>query len=397
MKYPRALAPAAILAAGALGFALLYATRPRLEPEPPVVAPPLVRVVEVEPRTVQLFVRTHGTVVPRTESELVAQVSGEVVWVSPSLAPGAFFEPGEALVRIEPSDYDAAVQRARAARDRAAAALANTRRERDRQRRLSANAAASEARLDEAENAFLAADATLREAQVALETAERDRARTELHAAYAGRVREKRVDIGQFVTRGDTLADLYAIEYAEVPLPVADSELAFLDLHHPYRDPPQAASDAPGPAVTLRADFAGVHGEWTGRIVRTEAEIDPRSRTVTVVARVEDPYGRTPEGPPVPLPIGLFVEAEIHGRRVDDAAVLPTTALHDDDTVYVIDETDRLHVRQVEVVRALRDQVVIGAGLSAGERVCVSTLRGAIDGMQVRAIAESPPIGERVP
>ena len=210
-------------------------------------------------------------------------------------------------------------------------------------------------------------------------------------------MREKRVDIGQFVSRGDALADLYAIEYAEVPLPTADSELAFLDLHHPYRDPPEQDSDTPGPAVTLRADFAGVRGEWTGRIVRTEAEIDPRSRTVTVVARVEDPYGRTPEGPPVPLPIGLFVEAEIHGRSVPDAAVLPTTALREHDTVYVIDDEDRLHFREVEVVRALRDQLVIGAGLTAGERVCVSMLRGAIDGMQVRTVAEPPSAGEPSP
>ena len=301
----RALLPLAIVAGGVLAFALLLATRPRLEPVASEPAAPLVRVVEVASGPVQLLVSTHGTVIPRSESQLVAQVAGEIVWVSPSLVPGGFFERGEPLARVDPADYDAAVERARAVRDRAQSALARARRERDRQARLSESAAASEARLDEAENVFLAADATLREARVELESAERDRARTELRAAYAGRVREKRVDIGQFVARGEAVADLYAIDYAEVPLPIADADLAFLDLHHPYRaDASDAAGSEPAalPKVTLSAEFAGAHNEWTGEIVRTDATIDPRSRTVNVVARVEDPYGRTPAGPEVPPP-----------------------------------------------------------------------------------------------
>ena len=388
MDRRRTLVPILILSVGVLVLAVLWFTRAKVESGESAVAAPLVRVVTVEPGTVRLVVHANGTVEPRVETRLVSQVSGEIVWVSPAMLPGGFFEPGEVLVRIDPVDYDADIAAARAVLDRAESALANSKRERERQRKLSERSAASQSRLDEAENAYRAADATVREARVHLERAQRDRARTELHAAYAGRVREEQVDIGQFVRRGDVLAELYAIEYAEVPLPVPDRELGFLPLHHPYRDLSDGSLLAE-PAVTLRAEFAGVLQEWRGTIVRTEATIDPRSRTVTVVARVNDPYGREPGAPDLPLPVGLFVEAEIEGREVENAVLLPSTALREHDTVYVVDAEERLRFRTVDVLRVQRDEIVIASGLAAGERVCVSSLRGAVDGMLVRATGET--------
>ena len=126
-----------------------------------------------------------------------------------------------------------------------------------------------------------------------------------------------------------------------------------------------------------------------GRVVRTAAEIDARSRTVTLVARVDDPYGRSPDGPTLPLPVGLFVEAEIEGREIEEAVVLPTTALHDNDQVYVIDDQSRLHFRSVEIVRNRPGEFVVGGGLTQGERVAITPLRGAVEGMLVR-VTEAP-------
>ena len=242
------------------------------------------------------------------------------------------------------------------------------------------------------------AEATLRDARVQLENAERDLSRTEIRAPYAGRVREESVDQGQFVTRGAKVARIYAVDYAEVRLPVPDRELRYLDVPLGYRPTPgsDAAPAAPGPPVELRAEFAGREHEWSGRIVRTEGEIDPKSRMVTLVARVEDPYGAGPEGAGLegdapaegerpPLAVGLFVHAEILGRELPDAVVLPRIALREGDRVLVLDEAGALRFRDVEVLRLEREQVVIGAGLEVGEEVCITPLAGAIDGMAVRA------------
>ncbi len=381
----RLLIPAAILTAGILGFALLMATRAevdRVEPAPDV---PIVRTMVVEPGPHRLEVEAHGTVEPPVESELRAQVDGEVVWVSPSLSPGGFFEAGVVLARLDDTDYGHEVEAARAARDRAKSAVSVARREHERQQRLMNESAASVARADEARDAFRAAEAALREASVRVSRAEHDLARTEIVAPYAGRTREKGVDVGQYVRRGDEIAQIYAIAYAEVPLPLSDRELAFLDLAHPFRGAVEGDLED-GPRVTLRAEFAGVPSEWTGRIVRTSAEIDARSRTVTVVARVDDPYGRSPGGPAMPLPVGLFVEARIEGREIPDTIVLPTTALHEGDVVYVVDEEDRIRFQPVDVLRHLREEVVLGGGVVAHARVVTSPLRGAVDGMRVRPV-----------
>jgi hypothetical protein len=137
--------------------------------------------------------------------------------------------------------------------------------------------------------------------------------------------------------------------------------------------------------VLLHAQFAGRPHTWEGRVVRTEGEIDPRSRMVHVVARVEDPYGRAAPGR-VPLAVGLFVQAEIAGRRLERAVVLPRAALRGQDQVLLVDATDRLRFRAVEVARRIRDHVVIAGGLDAGERVVVSPLATVSEGMAVRTV-----------
>ncbi len=396
--------PLAILGAGVLGVAIMVATRPRVSPRPPEVLAPLVRVIRAEPRVLQLLVHAQGTVVPRTESDLVPQVSGEAVWVSPNLVAGGFFVKGEPLVRIDRGDYETDLESARAVVARTRSELARAKTELDRQQRLVEQSAASQTRIDDAENAHRVAEAALREARARLARAERDLARTELRAPYEGRVRSKHVDVGQFVNRGAPIATLYAVDWAEVRLPLPDRELRYVDLPLGYRSAHSDAAEGgdgsdgsvPGPEVHLRAEFAGQMRTWTGHITRTEGEIDPKSRMVNAVARVEDPYGRHAEGDRPPLAVGLFVDAEILGRTVEGVYLLPRAALHggeggEGDRVYVVDDEGRLRFRAVRVLRTERERVVIEAGLAPGERVTISPLPAAVNGMAVRVAGTSEP------
>ncbi len=382
-----------VILVGALAFSvLLYRTMGSPERETPERIAPLVRTQVVSLEPFRFVVRGHGTVTPRTESDLVAQVEGEAVWLAPSMVPGGFFQEGDVLVRIEPGDYETDLESARAGLARGRSELARARKERDRQRELARVSVASESRIDDAETAFRVAEANLREARARLAQAERDLERTELRAPFEGRVREKSIDVGQFASRGTPIARIYAVDYAEVRLPVADRELSFLDL--PLDD--QSATDASGPEVRIHAEFAGQRQTFDATIVRTEGEIDPRSRTVNVVARVEDPYGRKRERA-APLAVGLFVEAEILGREIAEAVVLPRSALQGDGQVLVVDAENRLRFRPVEVLRAERETVVIASGLSVGERVCVTSLPAAVDGMSVRVAEPAPEVARSAP
>ena len=376
------LLPLAVVLIGALGALVMYMARSEAETRIPEIPVPLVRVQEVVPRDLQLTVSSQGTVSPRTESVMVPEVAGRVIEVSSSFASGGFFEADEVLLRIDPRDYRQAVVRARAQ-----VALAELRREREQ---AEADVAAEEwedlgggdaTPLALHQPQLAEARAGVAAAQATLEQAKHDLGRTEIRAPYAGRIRTKNVDMGQYVTPGTPLATIYAVDYAEVRLPLPDRELAFLDLPMDYR-----GEDEPGlgPKVVLSAEFAGKRHRWEGRIVRTEGEIDPRSRMVHTVVRVKDPYGRGRDPDRPPLAAGLWVEAEITGRKLEGAVILPRAALRGDDRVLVIDGDDRLRFRAVDVLRRTQEEVIIRGGLEEGERVCVSPLSVVTDGMRVR-------------
>ena len=376
----RYVLPVLILVAAGLGAFAIFISKPAPETRVPEFKPPLVRVHLVELQEVQLAVRSQGTVAPRTESQLVPEVSGRVLRVSPAFVVGGFFEEGDSLLEIDPYDYRQALVQARSRVAQARLRLAQEDAEAEVARREWVELGSGEATpLTLREPQVEDARAALQAAEAGVEQAQRDLDRAVVKAPYAGRVREKHIDVGQYVTRGTAVATLYSVDAAEVRLPLPDSELAYLDLPLDYRGEDAARR---GPEVVLHAEFGGTVHRWAGRVVRTEGEIDPRSRMVHVVAQVDDPYGRDGDRPP--LAVGMFVEAELRGHIARDIAVLPREALHTGDVVWTVDEEDRLHFRDVDVFRAQGDQVLISSGLEQGERVCLSSLEAATDGMRVR-------------
>ena len=437
--------PFLLLGAAALVVTILVLVSSTPEDRERKNAAPLVRVIVAEPTTHQFTVKAYGSVSPRTESELIPQVSGEVLWISPSMVAGGFFESGDILARVDSADYRVDRETARASVARAESEFHRAEKELGRQRRLKDRSVASESRIDDAENGFHVAEASLLEARARLERATRDLARTELKAPYRGRVRSKKVDVGQFVTRGSPIATLYAVDFAEIRLPVPDRELAFLDVplvpsglsagRSAANDPDNP--DQGGSPVRLTAEFAGRVHHWTGTLVRTEAELDPRTRMVHLVARVTDPYGLAPvglagsgqtnggltgsgeaafglagdghsgglaeahsgsteagmtdgltatweSGSAAPLAVGLFVEAIIEGQSIKRAYVIPRDALRDGNRVYVVDSEQKIQFRDVKVVRTERENIIVSRGLKSGDRICITPLQAAINGMRVR-------------
>ena len=363
------------------GFGLaatLIATGPKLEPQPVISLAPLVRVTAVEPITLQMTTTTHGTIEPRTESELIPEVSGRITAISESMVSGGFFRKNEVLITVDPLDYAESLEQAKAALARAESELDNAVKGHKRQLDLARRNLTSDAQKDNATNRLSVAKATVREVQARLSRAERDLLRTQIRAPYDGRVRSEKVDVGQFINRGATIALIYATDISEVRLPINDKELAFIDL------PLSAdgiANNKPV-TVTLAADFAGAKHAWQATITRTEGELDPSTRMLNVIAQVKNPYEQVRDRPP--LAVGLFVKAEIHGAVFDNIVVLPRVALRADNQVYIIDAAGKLRFRKVDVLRIVKEEVFIRAGLAQGEMVCISPLDAAIDGMPVR-------------
>ncbi|MBQ74618.1 MAG: hypothetical protein CMQ20_06275 [Gammaproteobacteria bacterium] len=342
-----------------------------------------IRVLTVGKQAIRLEVLSQGTVLPRIQSELIPEVSGRVNWMSPKLVSGGYFEKDEILLSIDDRDYRSLVARNQAGVSRAKAEDEHARFELGRMQELVKNKLTSQASLENALRSQRIAEAALLEARIALEQAQRDLWRTEIRAPYEGLVRTERVDLGQFVTRGQSVASIYASDSVEVRLPVADNQLAYLDLPLGYRG---ELSEELRPIVTLSTTYGGQRYEWLGKLVRTEAEIDSKSRMVKAVVRVDN---ETESEQPL-LPVGLFVSASIKGRSVENIVSLPRAVLRNQNQVLVVDSDNRLRYRPVEVMRFEKDNVIISAGLEDGDIINISPIQTVIDGMRVNPILVDP-------
>jgi multidrug efflux system membrane fusion protein len=389
-KKLKVLLPIIIIFVGIFFAFIMIRSRPKIKPKSVVFPAPLVRSKIIKPQDFRLIVRSQGTISPRTESEFFSEVSGQVIQVFPQFAAGGFFEKGEVLVKVDPRDYEFALSRLKAevaqarlrlAQEEAEASIAREEWERLGKKEEPNPLVLREPQLAQAKSSLAAAQAALQQAALNLE-------RTQIKAPYDGRVRIKRVDVGQYVSPGAPLATIYAVDYAEVRLPVPDDEMAYLDCCLDYRgkNPIPINID-----VTLRASYAGREYKWQGRIVRVEGEIDPLSHMITLVARVEDPYGRDQRSDRPPLAVGMFVEAEIKGRLAKNVVVIQRSALRGADKVLVIDDESRLHFRSVDILRIESETVIIASGLNEEERICLSPLETVVEGMKVRVMEESSP------
>ena len=368
-----------ILTLAVVAAAGIIMTRPM--PEPVAIAPNVVAIrgIQMEAENIPLTIYAQGVVEPLTASELITQVNGRVAWVSPNFNAGGFFKQGEPLVKLESEDYEARVGLAEAREVRALAEFEHATFELKRMRALVKDQLVSQAMLENAVRQTRLTEAALKEAQINLDQAERDLDRTELRAPFDAIVRSKAVDLGEFVSMGKPLAQLFAADGFEVRLPVLDTQLAYLNLPSSI-EATAPLNSANLPSVRLSAQYAGAAASWDAQLVRSESEIDRRSRMVTLVARVSGTINALSANP---LPVGAFVNAEIEGITLENAFQLPRSALRQDNQVLVVDEESRLRFREVSIARYEQDRILIQSGLKEGDIVNISPIQAVVDGMKV--------------
>ncbi len=193
------------------------------------------------------------------------------------------------------------------------------------------------------------------------------------------------VDVGQYISPGNQLARLYAVDFAEVRLPLTATQYSFLDLPWVYRG--ENRSFGEGPRVTLKSTVGGDTHEWQGRIVRTDGSVDVSSRQIYVVAQVRDPYGELVEGRP-PLKVGSFVQAEITGKTLEDVYVIPRVLLRENEYVLLIDSDNYLTRRSVKLAWETDEVIVVESGLEPGDKLCLTEVPYALEGWPVSVTDE---------
>jgi RND family efflux transporter MFP subunit len=368
--------PIVVLVAGVAAAVLLASARKAPERTERVSLGPLVEVVEVVQQDVPVVVAGHGQVGAKVAVDVVPQVGGRVVAVAPAIVAGGFFRAGQALVVVEPRDYELAVERAMAAVARTEVVLEQQRAEAEVAREEwdalhpgespPSGLVVREPQVRQAEAELAAAEADLDVARLNLE-------RTRISLPFDGVVVSENVDQGQYIVSGQPIARVYGTDAVEIRLPLENRELEWFAV--------PGAADSPSPRAEVEADYAGNTHTWQGRVTRMEAEVDPSSRMVNVVVEVRDPFDRSGTRPPL-MP-GTFVDVRVFGRTVTGLMPIPRYAVHEGNQVWVA-EDGVLRIRRVEVARSDREVAYISDGLSDGDRVVVTVLDAVTDGMKIR-------------
>lgn len=390
------LAPLGVVALGIGVFALLQVSKPEPEKSEKEIRALSVFVEPVQRSDVTLNVHTQGEVRARTEIDLVTQVGGRVVAVSPEFTEGGLVEPGKALVTIEDTDYKLALIQAEVrvaeaeVRVQQALATADVARKQLRGDVGATALALKRPQVAEARARLKAARADLEQASVNLE-------RTKITLPFRGRLVSTQVDVGQYLSPGTRLGKAFSTDIVEVRIPLTDNQLASLGLPIGY-----AAGDEAGRKVRFSARVAGTQQHWQGRLVRLDSSIDRSTRLIYGLAEVIDPYGVNVSEHQMPMAVGLYVDAVIEGQVVDDAYLIPRQALRAGDNVYVVNKEGLLEIREVGVLHSSSSEAVISRGVAQGEQVVISSIRNPIPGMPLAAMPEKqmaydPGEDEKVP
>lgn len=348
MKRLLGLRPLVILALAASIAVVMVKSRPQLEARAVETPPPMVQVQRISPGVRAVSISAHGNVTARHQINLAAQVNGQVIWKAPVFETGAFVPAGTTLLKIDPTDYELALAEAKQTLASAELSLAD------------AKSLRQSARIEEASKAVAAARARIKRAQ-------RDLDNTRITAPIDAVLDSQLVEESEYLRVGTPVATLLGTAVAEIRLPIPPKDIQFL-------------SDAASESVILTDESRQTPYSWHARISRIEARVDEQTRVYPVVVEVEDPLGINSGAEP--LRFGMFVRADITGAQMDNAVVLPTTALHGGSDVFLYQD-GKLARRTVTVSRVDATGVLISDGLEPGDQVVTTRLDLMFAGMAV--------------
>ena len=355
---------------------IMIFAKPAPKPVQNKFVPPVVETMNAIPQSYKVQINSQGTVVPRTEITLTSEIPGKIDFVSRKIQSGSSFDKGDTLLVLDQRDFELALIAAQSSMYQAQVVYERELAESEVAKKewgninggKASNLALRKPQLDQAKAALAAAEANYQRALLNVE-------RTYILAPFKGRVRNEYVDVGMVVSPGIPLAQIYAVDMVEVTLPIAESDIKFLSIPLDGRMVPFSNQ----PRMTLASSFAGFSQRWTGKVLRSAAEIDSRTRMLSVIGQVPV---KTSKQSTVPIKVGMFVNATIEGRSFNDIFVIPREKVRDGE-VWVLNNEGILSKREVSVLRYEKDKALISNGFEAGDKVLLTRLDVLVEGMKL--------------
>ena len=375
-----------VLAAGIAAAVTLIRTRPRAARTPPRSAATLGEVITASKGSEHVLIEAMGTVVPAKTVVVQPQVTGRIVEQSPKLLPGGLFKKGDVIARIDPRDYELAVEQQKAAVQRATFELKV---EEGRQvvAKREWNLLKSDLTESEAGRALALREPQLQTAKAGLagtrsglEQATLSLERTTICAPFNALVKEEFIDLGQLVAPQTRLAILVGTDEYWVQVSIPMDRLQWFAI-------PGVNADQGAAAKVLHVIGPEAVVERAGRVVRLLGDLDPVGRMARVLVVVDDPLGlaaHSDDGA-LPLLIGAYVRVLIEGPVLDDVVVVPRRALREGDQIWIMNADDKLEIREANIVWRRENDVLLRNSVDEGERIIVSRIAAPVPGLALRA------------
>lgn len=377
------LAPYAIVAVGLFTCSTLVSSAPTAKKKESLDSRPLVKVEEAHVTTHPLSIRAFGTVVPAMQVTLQAEVGGRVIWQSDELIPGGRFAKGDKMVRIDPRNYQAALQQqnAQLGRTKMEYELEQGRQEiAQREWKILGSEGKSDLALRGPQ--VRTAEANLEAAQSGLKLARLDLSRTTLEAPFDAIVQSETVDVGQLVAPQAGLATLAGTERAWVQVSVPTDRLRWIGLDG-------FGSVSTHPEAVVHYESGGVAHTRTGKVTRLLGDLDPSGRMARLLVEVEDPLSLIPESHTLaPVFFGSYVEVEIKGQTLKRGVRIPRRALREGNQLYLAKD-GKLEIRKVTPAWRESKAVILQEGVREGERYITSRIPTAVPGMKLRTVEDA--------
>ncbi|HRJ54406.1 MAG TPA: efflux RND transporter periplasmic adaptor subunit [Candidatus Thiothrix moscowensis] len=379
----------------AVGFGLgkfLIATGPEAEKHPQETRPTVVEAQPLNLQSYQVKVSASGIVKAQTQTSLVAEVSGKVLEISPNFQAGNYFDKGETLLKLDAANYSNAVTIAEGDLAQKQLSLQEQQAQAKLAQRdwnlLDGNASRPQSDLAARRPHIAAAQAAINAAEAKLQQEKLNLARTRITAPYSGRVQEKRVEVGQYVTPGTVLGVIYATDAVEVHLPLSLAQYDLLGMPEAFRD--KAADTAAMPKVAFSPSNGNRNDVWQGQVVRSSAALDEKSRQISVIAQIDQPFSAR-DGVSTPLRIGQYVTAKIDGKTFNNVYVVPASAVRQGKEILLLRD-GKVSVQSINLVWNAEKDVVFQTDADLnGQRVIITPLPLATEGQAVQVAGETKP------
>ena len=353
----------------------------QVQPDPVEESPAPDVIVEIlTPKDFQVKIISSGTTTPLTQTILNAEVGGEVIYRSKKFSEGSSVIEGEILAKIDDTDlqlqYKNALLQLANAEVQYSLQLAEAEVAKEAWEKMG-DGIASDLMLKKPQ--LKQAEALLEVAKAQVSSAEKKLNKTEIVAPYAGRIQNVNIDLGTTIIPGQPVGAMYTSSEIEITLAIKDNDLQFLSIPMDGRK----LDSSEQALVQIESFYKGKIQSWQGKLERVDGVIDPVTRMINLIAVFENDFIETNQSN---LPIGLFVEAKIDGIKLNDVFQIPVTAISENNIVYIVDSNNELELRELSILKKYSDFVIVKEGIRAGERIVISKLSTASNGIKVNPV-----------